>query len=69
MKKIFHIKGMHCHSCEILLKDAIEEVAGLRVLRADHEKGEIEVEAKDALLFSSVPAIVSGNGYSVVSLE
>lgn len=30
MKKIMiKVKGMHCKSCEVLIKDALEEIAGI----------------------------------------
>lgn len=65
MKKMLNVKGMHCKSCEMLLKDVIEE-KGLKVLKADHVKGVIEVEASDPKLFGEAAKAIKAEGYEVV---
>ena len=40
MKTTIQISGMHCKSCEALIKDALESVAGVAHVTADNKKGE-----------------------------
>jgi copper chaperone len=37
-------KGMHCGSCEILVKDALEELEGVNKAEASHESGVVSVD-------------------------
>lgn len=64
MKKNVKVKGMHCQSCEILLKEAIED-AGVKVVSASHEKGEIVVDMKDEKELSNVKKAIEKEGYKV----
>ena len=44
MKKIkLKIKGMHCPSCEMLIKDALEEI-GVKSSKIDSKTGQAEIE-------------------------
>lgn len=58
------VKGMHCKSCEMLLKDSLEELPGVRVLNVDHKKGLLEVEAEQAQL-EQMKAAIRKEGYHV----
>ncbi|MBU1974798.1 MAG: cation transporter [Nanoarchaeota archaeon] len=42
-KIILSIKGMHCQSCELLIREALEE-NGVRKATASFEKGHAKVE-------------------------
>ena len=64
MKKTLKITGMHCNSCEILLKEAIEET-GTKVLSTNHQKGEIEIELTDEKKMGAIKAAVETEGYSL----
>lgn len=63
--KTFHVKGMHCPSCEMLLKDAIGDL-GLGVKSADAKSGKIEVELKSQADISRVKKAIEAEGYSVI---
>ncbi len=65
MKKTLKIKGMHCPSCEILLKEAIEE-AGTKVVSANHTKGEIVVDLKKDVEMTAVKKAIEIEGYTMV---
>ena len=65
MKKTLKIKGMHCASCEILLKEAIEE-AGTKVVSASQTKGEIVVDMKGENEMPAIRKAIEKEGYSVV---
>ena len=64
MKKTLKIKGMHCNSCEILLKEAIEE-NGTKVISANHTKGEIIVDMKSESEMTTIRKAVEKEGYSL----
>ena len=40
-------KGMHCTSCEMLLKDALEELEGVNSATASYKTGIISVDFDD----------------------
>ncbi len=64
MKKNVKVNGMHCSSCEILLREAIEE-AGVKVVSANHAKGEIVVDMKDENEISKVKKAIEKEGYKM----
>lgn len=68
MKSIIKVKGMTCHSCETILREAALEVAGVSAAKADSKKGVLEVEASDSALRGVLKA-VRDSGYSVEGVE
>ena len=64
MKKILSIKGMHCASCEILLKEAIEEL-GVKVVSANHKKGEVIVDLQNENKMDAIKNAVQEEGYTL----
>jgi copper chaperone CopZ len=69
MIKKFVVDGMHCKSCEILLKDVISEIKGVRKVWADSKKGEVFVEYDDAedKIPELVKQAIQNEGYKVRS--
>ncbi len=55
---------MHCSSCEILLREAIEEKGG-KVLSANHKTNRIEVEVKDEKQLDQAKKAIEAEGYAV----
>ncbi len=43
-QKIVPIRGMHCRSCELLLKDAIGGIQGVTKVKVDFRKGQATIE-------------------------
>jgi copper chaperone len=41
------ISGMHCASCEMLVKDALEDMDGVKSAGANHKTGIIDVDFDD----------------------
>ncbi len=66
VRKSFKVTGMHCKSCEMLVKDAVESTSGLKVLKADSKAGIVDVEASDAKLFTNAIKAIAAEGYAVV---
>lgn len=65
MKKALKVFGMHCHSCEILLSDVIEEL-GVKVLSASHVKGELIVDLQNDEKINEIRTVVEKEGYKLV---
>jgi copper chaperone len=67
MKKTFQVKGMHCHSCETLIKDSLEEANGVRSAKAFHEKGTVEVDFDESKINDEkIIAVIKNEGYEVL---
>jgi copper chaperone CopZ len=67
MKKIFRAKGMHCHSCEMLVKDSLEEADGVRSAKASYEKGTVEVDFDESKINDEkIREIITNEGYEVL---
>jgi len=66
MKKEFKVKGMHCTSCEELLKDSLEE-AGVKKAVISYKKGSVVVDfdGKDVSQ-EQIKGIVVKEGYEVI---
>lgn len=64
MEKNLKISGMHCRSCEVLLKDVAEEIEGVQVTRVDHKMGRMEVECAPEKL-EAVCRAIEKEGYRV----
>lgn len=62
-KRTFHIQGMHCRSCEILLEDGIKEIRGVRVVNVNHTKGIAEISYTGHLNLNQVQSVVEESGY------
>ncbi|MFH0869829.1 MAG: heavy-metal-associated domain-containing protein [archaeon] len=58
----FHVKGMHCKSCEMLIKESLEETPG--VLEAEASKDKVSV-VFDGLKITDekIKNIIKENGY------
>lgn len=61
---VFHIDGMHCGSCALLIDDALEDLPGVRSTRTTLKQGRTTVEL-DASETSpqDVIAAIEGLGY------
>ncbi|MBS3165486.1 heavy-metal-associated domain-containing protein [Candidatus Woesearchaeota archaeon] len=44
MKQIVRVKGMHCHSCEILLTDSLQELPGVKAVKVSQKDSQVVVE-------------------------
>ena len=64
MEKAFKVSGMHCKSCEFLVKEAIEDT-GLKLLKVDYTTGIVEVDG-DSKLFAKAANAIEKEGYKVV---
>lgn len=65
MDKLLKVKGMHCKSCEILLKDSLSEIKGVSNINVDAKKGEVKVTLENDSLLNEVKKVVQKEGYTV----
>lgn len=68
IKKTFNVKGMHCKSCEMLIKDAVSEVDGVKTVNASAVKNTVtvdydETKVKDVMIKKAIET----EGYQVRS--
>jgi copper chaperone CopZ len=60
-----NVKGMHCPSCEALVKEDIGDIAGVAAVEADHKKGIVTVNYEGSLDFAKVKSTIAALGYEV----
>ncbi len=65
MKKItLNVKGMHCPSCEVLVKDSLEELEGIGRAKADSKSGIVEVDFDESKTsINKIKSIINKEGY------
>ncbi len=62
----FKIKGMHCNSCEFLIKDVLEEI-GVKAT-ADHKKGEVNLNFDEKKVsLNKIRDVLKGNNYELIT--
>ena len=62
------IKGMHCKSCEEILKDVLEEIKGVKVLSADNRRGEVKVKVEDESAMPLIKKAIEKEGYKLAGV-
>ncbi len=59
-------KGMHCQSCEILIKDGLKELEGINRVEASHKSGIVSVDFDDKKLSEKeIIEVVKLEGYEI----
>lgn len=59
MKKTLNVKGMHCKSCEMLIKDSLSEVDGVNNVKVSLTDNTVTVDyddkkVKDAMIKKAI---------------
>lgn len=69
MKNItIKIKGMHCQSCEMLVKDALEEQEGVKSSEISNENGTAKITFDDSKVSEAqLKSIIKKEGYGAAS--
>lgn len=67
MQKIkLNVEGMHCQSCEILIRDSLKGVGGVRDAKVNHKSGIVEVEFDDSKVRKeAIIEVIKKEGYKV----
>ncbi|MCA9495332.1 MAG: cation transporter [Nanoarchaeota archaeon] len=59
VNKKLKVKGMHCPSCEMLIKDILED-EGVKVLSVNHKTGDLEISYNEKTqVFENIKNIIS----------
>ena len=67
MKKTeLKVKGMHCRSCEMLVKDELEESFGVKNVEANHKAGYVKFESDNDVDITKIKSKIKEIGYEVV---
>lgn len=64
-KRIVHIKGMHCRSCEILIEDELNKIPGVYKVMVSHKKGIAELDYEGHIYDKSIEQAVTEAGYEL----
>ena len=65
MEKKIKVKGMHCKSCEFLVRDSLSDL-GVKS-KADHAKGEVIIEFDSKKIgLKNIYKAIEENGYKVI---
>ncbi len=59
------IKGMHCHSCELLVEEALKDVRGVTKVKVNYRRRSAFVESKKPLGLNKIRHAVREAGYDV----
>ncbi|NTW51765.1 MAG: heavy-metal-associated domain-containing protein [Chlorobiaceae bacterium] len=66
MKTEIHVSGMRCSGCELLVGEALEEMAGVESANASHETGVVEVRYDPAQVeIAAIRAVIEEQGFKV----
>ena len=64
--KVFNVNGMHCPSCEMLIRDSLEETNGISNAEASHKENKVNVEFDDTKISENrIKEIITKEGYEV----
>lgn len=64
MKQTLHVNGMHCKSCELLIKNRLNDLPWCTVKSISHKTGTCEIEYNQNDL-SEIENIINQSGYTV----
>lgn len=67
MKTTLTIKGMHCPSCTILVKEAVMDVKGVKNAEVDLKKGTAVIDAADTVKEKDLIDAIRKEGYDARS--
>ena len=66
MKKTFMVTGMHCTSCEVLIREDLEEQPGIGNVEVNHKTGEVKVDFDATeITQKEIIELIEAGGYKV----
>ncbi len=66
MKNELQVTGMRCGGCEVLVKEALEELEGVREAEASHLKGTVVVDYEpETVSIASLATVIEEQGFKV----
>ncbi|MEI6691594.1 MAG: heavy-metal-associated domain-containing protein [Chlorobium sp.] len=68
MKNEIQVSGMNCPSCEMLVREALEDLEGIIDADASHQKGIVTVDYDPKLVsIATITMVIEKQGFKVVS--
>ncbi|MDR0607315.1 MAG: heavy-metal-associated domain-containing protein [Candidatus Peribacteria bacterium] len=64
---IFHLKGMHCNACKLLVEKALINLPAIQAVDANVRKGQVRIKYEGKLNPDEIAAVVRESGYEVVA--
>ena len=64
IKKTYHVEGMHCKSCEILIGETLEKIKGVKKAEVNLGRNELTIESTKEISNGKLNTIFKKNGYS-----
>ena len=62
------VKGMHCKSCDMLIKDVLSDIDGVKKVDSSFSKGLVDVEFDEKKTnVVTIKKAIEGEGYTVGS--
>ena len=66
MKQTFKVKGMHCKSCEMLVKESVREISGVNDVDVSLTKNTVTVDYDEKKLKdAAIRKAIESEGYKV----
>lgn len=66
MKNELQVSGMRCGGCELLVKEALEELEGVRAAEASFLKGTVVIDYEpETVSIASLAAVIEEQGFKV----
>jgi len=66
IKKTIYIKGMHCVSCEMLIKQSSETIDGVKVEYISASAGVMDIEVSNEILLPQIQKAIIDAGYTIL---
>ena len=58
--------GMHCHSCEMLIEDSLEDLKGVSKSKASQKSGTVEVSYDEKITTAdAIKKVIAKEGFKV----
>ncbi|MBI2058003.1 MAG: sulfite exporter TauE/SafE family protein [Candidatus Yanofskybacteria bacterium] len=64
-KENYHISGMHCRSCEIMVEDSLSQIAGVKKAEVNYKKGVAEIHYDQKPAHTEVEKAIRNAGYAL----
>ena len=62
----FKVKGMMCGGCENRVKNALEEIEGIKSVDADHNTGIVKITSNENISKETIEDTIEDIGFEVV---
>lgn len=66
MQTTIKVNGMVCNGCENRVQNALKSIEGIEEVKADHNKGEVTITAKEEINIKDVEAKIEDIGFEIV---